>query len=137
MIELCKFKPEEIDEAIEGMDGLQKIIVPVLRQQNYEGMAEQDIMQFQRHIMLAKHALIAMGDFLESKMGETENIPLTLDELRMMDTQPVYVTSAGGNLCEPWYIVDLEEMELNNPWDRIVLNDWDSDAYFKAYRRKP
>lgn len=68
MLEICEFKPEEIDEAIDGLDGLQKIIVPMLRQANYEGMAEQDIQQFQRHIILAKHALIAMGDYLEGKM---------------------------------------------------------------------
>lgn len=70
MLEICAFKPEEIDDAIEGLDGLQEIIVPMLRKANYEGMAEQDIQQFRRCIMLAKHALIAMGDFLEGKMAE-------------------------------------------------------------------
>ena len=70
MLELCEFKPEEIDEAIEGLDGLQEIIVPILRRENYQGMSDQAIQQFQRHIMLAKHALIAMGDFLESKMQQ-------------------------------------------------------------------
>lgn len=75
MLEIAAFKPEEIDEAIEGLDGLQSIIVPMLRKANYEGMAEQDIQQFQRHIILAKHALIAMGDFLESKMTDAQNTP--------------------------------------------------------------
>lgn len=70
MLEICEFKPDEIDEAIEGLDGLQKIIVPILRKANYDGMAEQDIQQFQRHIMLANHALIAMGNMLEAKMKE-------------------------------------------------------------------
>lgn len=68
MIEICKFKPTEIDEAIDGLDGLQKIIVPFLRRENHENMGEQDVQQFQRHIMLAKHALIAMGNLLESEM---------------------------------------------------------------------
>ena len=70
MLELCEFKPEEIDEAIGGLDGLQEIIVPFLRKVNGDGMGEQDAQQFQRHIMLAKHALIAMGDFLEKQMQE-------------------------------------------------------------------
>jgi hypothetical protein len=68
MLETCEFKPEEIDDAIAGLDGLQNIIVPMLRNANYEGIAEQDILQFQRHIMLAKHALIMMGDALENEM---------------------------------------------------------------------
>jgi len=82
MLEICEFKPEEIDDAITGMDGLQKIIVPILQKANCKAMAEQDIQQFQRHIILAKHALVAMGDFLESKMqkadrnGKTESAKL-------------------------------------------------------------
>ena len=31
MIEICQFQPDEIDEAIKGMDGLQEILVPILR----------------------------------------------------------------------------------------------------------
>ena len=69
-IEISKFTPNEIDEAIDGLDDLQDIIVPMLRKANFEGMAEEDVQQFKRHIMLAKHALIAMGDFLESKMKQ-------------------------------------------------------------------
>ena len=68
MIEICEFKPEEIDEAIEGLDGLQKIIVPILMRSS--STPEQDAQQFVRHIMLAKHALVAMGAYLEVKMGE-------------------------------------------------------------------
>lgn len=71
MIEISKFTPNEIDEAIDGLDDLQEIIVPMLRKVNFEGMAEEDVKQFKRHIMLAKHALIAMGDFLESKMKQS------------------------------------------------------------------
>lgn len=72
MLEICQFKPEEINEAIEGMDELQQIIVPVLRSIEYDGKQEQGIQQFQRHIMLAKHALIAMGDHLESMIRTGE-----------------------------------------------------------------
>lgn len=71
MLEICQFRPEEIYEAIEGMDGLQEILVPVLRKAMGNGNGtEQDIQQFIRHVMLAKHALCAMGDLLEERMGE-------------------------------------------------------------------
>ena len=72
MLEITEFRPEEIDEAIESMDGLQDIIVPILRQINKDGMGEEDIRQFVRHITLAKHALIAMRNFLEERMPKEE-----------------------------------------------------------------
>lgn len=68
MMEICEFHPEEINETIEALDGLQKLIVPLLRSANYEGMGEEDVQAFIRHIMLAKHAVILMGDFLETQM---------------------------------------------------------------------
>ena len=71
MLEICQFRPEEVGEAIDGMDGLQEILVPVLRKAVGNGNGtEQDIQQFQRHVMLAKHALAAMGALLEERMGE-------------------------------------------------------------------
>lgn len=74
MLEICQFRPEEIGEAIEGMDGLQQVVVPVLRRAMMNGRGtEEDVQQFLRHIMLAKHALIAMGDFLQKQMGGKEN----------------------------------------------------------------
>lgn len=68
MTEIVKFRPEEINEAIEGLDGLRDIIAPLLRRINGDGLGEQDAQQFIRQLTLAKHALIAMGDFLEEKM---------------------------------------------------------------------
>lgn len=64
------------------------------------------------------------------------NDPLTLEQLREMDGEPVYVTSSIGE--QPmWYIVDIEDRELKNPWDRITLEEWDEGYPYKAYRRKP
>lgn len=64
------------------------------------------------------------------------NDPLTLEQLREMDGEPVYVTSSIGE--QPmWYIVDVEEHELKNPWDRITLEEWDEGYPYRAYRRKP
>lgn len=77
MLEICQFRPEEIDEAIEGMEGLQEILVPVLRKAVGNGNGtEQDIQQFQRHVMLAKHALGALGALLEERMGEKADEPV-------------------------------------------------------------
>lgn len=65
-----------------------------------------------------------------------ENRPLTLEQLMEMDGEPVYVTSSIGE--QPmWYIVDAEELELKNPWDRITLEEWDEGYQYRAYRRKP
>jgi hypothetical protein len=66
-MEVMKFTPKEIDEAIEGLSGLQEVIVPMLIKANFEGMGEQDIQQFKKHITMAKHALIAMAAFIELK----------------------------------------------------------------------
>lgn len=67
MMEAVKFTPKEIDEAIEGLSGLQEIIVPLLRNANFEGMSEEDIRMFKKHITMAKHALVAMAGFIELK----------------------------------------------------------------------
>ena len=64
------------------------------------------------------------------------NEPLTLEQLREMDGEPVYVVSAIGEHPE-WYIVDLEENELKNPWDSISLDNWDERYPYTAYRRPP
>ena len=69
-IEICKFTAEEIDEALEGLDGLQKIIAPLLKKIDYEGKGDEDAVQFRQCIKIAKHALIAMADFLEKKYEE-------------------------------------------------------------------
>ena len=64
------------------------------------------------------------------------NEPLTLEELREMDGEPVYVVSAIGERPE-WYIVDIEENEFKNPWDSISLENWDEGYPYTAYRRPP
>lgn len=75
-----------------------------------------------------------------AKMAELlrmeENRPLTLEQLMEMEGEPVYVISSIGE--QPmWYVVDVEELELKNPWDRITLEEWDEGYPYKAYRRKP
>lgn len=67
---------------------------------------------------------------------EPPNEPLTLDELRQMDGDPVWVTSAIGER-PMWYIVDVEESDLKNPWDRTTLEKLDKGHPYKAYRRRP
>ena len=73
---------------------------------------------------------------LRAQQEREKNEPLTLEELQKMDARPVCVTYAFG-INPMWYIVDVEENELKNPWDRISLEDWDEGRLFKAYRRPP
>ena len=42
MIEVTRFTPEEIDEAVDALDVMQKIMTPWFIKQNFEGMGEQD-----------------------------------------------------------------------------------------------
>lgn len=84
------------------MDGLRDIIAPVLRRINGDGMGEQDVQQFVRCLTLAKHALIAMGSFLEREMvPEPLSSPLTLEQLREMDGEPVWISyfAGGPDVC--------------------------------------
>ena len=64
------------------------------------------------------------------------NDPLTPEQLREMDGEPVYVVSAIGERPE-WYIVDIEENEFKNPWDSISLENCDEGYPYTAYRRPP
>lgn len=100
MTEIVKFRPEEIDEAIEGLDGLRDIIAPLLRRINGDGMGEQDAQQFIRQLTLAKHALIAMGGFLEAEMKMVHaqsNDPLTEEQLReICGEKPRWIVREDG-----------------------------------------
>lgn len=69
-------------------------------------------------------------------LPQPSNEPLTPEELREMDGEPVYVVSAIGERPE-WYIVDIEENEFKNPWDSISLENWDEGYPYTAYRRPP
>ena len=51
------------------MDVLRDIMGPFLRSVNADGMGEEDVRQMVRHLTLAKHALILMGDYIEKMMG--------------------------------------------------------------------
>lgn len=112
MTEIVKFRPEEIDEAIEGLDGLRDIIAPVLRHINGDGMGEQDAQQFIRQLTLAKHALIAMGGFLEAEMKMVQassNDPLDEEQLREMEGDPVYLDSGDAG---EWALVRLKGYDV-------------------------
>ena len=85
MIEITEFKTEEIDDTIEALDTLQGILVPFFKKMNFEGLGEQDAQDFVRSITLAKHALIAMGDFLEKKMNIRK--PTNGDKIRSMSDE--------------------------------------------------
>lgn len=127
MIEIAEFKPEDINEAIEGLDGLRDLIAPVLRSANKDGMGEQDVQQFVRHLTLAKHALIAMGDSMEGQM--TPNEQLTTEELWEMDGCPVW-----NDTVKHWSIVDLF---CKYGARTVGANGLHRDLNDRYFRRKP
>lgn len=138
VIELAKFQPEEIDEAIEGLDGLRDIIAPVLRRINGDGMGEQDVRQFIRQLTLAKHALIAMGGFFETGMKMVQassNAPLTLAELREMDGEPVWVISPDYVFEPCWMLVMLRHDFVMANWQFCDFREYGKT--WLAFRRKP
>lgn len=76
------------------------------------------------------------ADKILLKCMESSRKALTLEDLLGMDGEPVYVTSYLGE--QPmWYIVDVEENELKNPWDRITLEGWGGGCPYRAYRCPP
>lgn len=72
----------------------------------------------------------------EPDVESSPNDPLILEELLEMDREPVYVTSSIGER-PMWYIVDVKEYDLKNPWYSIPLNEWGEGHPYSAYRRKP
>ncbi len=81
---------------------------------------------------------------LRAKQEAEKNDPLTLDELREMDGEPVWVKPLVGWKTEPfWAIVhgrDVSDGRLSNDPERCVLSLGDPGAYWTdwlAYRRKP
>lgn len=69
------------------------------------------------------------------EIDTVKNAALTLDELRGMDGESVWVTNAVTTKYQ-CYIVDVEEDELKNPWDRMSLECVGENEFFQAYRRK-
>ncbi len=74
---------------------------------------------------------------------EPPNLPLTMEELREMDGEPVWVKPLVGWKTEPfWAIVhgrDVSDGRLSNDPERCVLSLGDTGAYWTdwlAYRRK-
>ena len=138
MIELAEFHPEEINEAIEGLDGLRDIIAPVLRHINGDGMGEQDAQQFIRQLTLAKHALITMGGFLETGMKMVQassNNSLTLEQLREMDGEPVCVAPVDGGPYV-WMLVDTRYEVCREAHGGLAVFE-NLGKTWLAYRRRP
>jgi hypothetical protein len=73
MIEFCKFSQEEIDEAIEALDTLQRIMVPWFIKKNFGGMGEEDAAQCSKHLMMGKAALILMAEGLSLMKQEDKS----------------------------------------------------------------
>lgn len=48
---------EDIERAVQGMTGLEQIIVPLLLEINHEGMGQEDVEEFKLHLQIARDAL--------------------------------------------------------------------------------
>lgn len=139
MTEVVKFCPEEINEAIEGLDGLRDIIAPVLRRINEDSMGEQDAQQFIRQLTLAKHALITMGGFLETEMKMVQassNDPLDEEQLREMEGDPVYLDLGDGG---EWALVRLVDGKVHFTHKNTICAPAKTlfSCRGRAYRHKP
>lgn len=71
----------------------------------------------------------------DSNKEVEKNEPLTLEELREMNGEPVYVIWGNEDKGE-WYIVLLEEERLDNPWQFVRFESVEN-GFCKAYRRPP
>lgn len=52
-----KYTLEEIEEVADALGELEKIIVPILLEHNYEGLGKQDAEELRRHLWVASDAL--------------------------------------------------------------------------------
>lgn len=81
------------------------------------------------------------------RRAQPANEPLTLDELRRMDGEPVWIVDAGASENSGWYLVNLKyEPFFDKPdvtWNVLMSNDGQYftmiqvDEGLTAYRRKP
>lgn len=63
------------------------------------------------------------------------NDPLTLEELREMDGEPVWIVQINGELRPFWGLVDVEDESAANRLYAALFEDY--GAEWLAYRRKP
>lgn len=64
------------------------------------------------------------------------NEPLTLDELRKMDGEPVWVVWPDGRIKSQWFIISSTFwIEMFQEWDGTLSKDYGKT--WLAYRRKP
>lgn len=61
--------------------------------------------------------------------------PLTLDELREMDGDPVWVVQVDGEFRPFWMLVDVEDESASNRLYAAMFEDYGTG--WLAYRRKP
>ena len=63
------------------------------------------------------------------------NDPLTLEELRGMDGEPVWVVHPDDVLPPFWGIVEADDGTVSNSWCYATFEDYDTE--WLAYRRRP
>lgn len=68
-------------------------------------------------------------------IAPTPNDPLTLEELREMDGEPVWVVQISGELRPFWMLVDVEDESASSRLYCAMFEDYGTE--WLAYRRRP
>lgn len=78
-------------------------------------------------------------DMLRAKQEAEKNEPLTLDELREMDGEPVWVVNSKvkrkDGFCDVWALVSCQMKDAESV--RTIYHFENYGEYWLAYRRKP
>ena len=72
---------------------------------------------------------------LRARTDPPPNDPLTLEELREMDGEPVWVVHPDDVLPPFWGIVEADDGTVSNSWCYATFEDYDTE--WLAYRRRP
>lgn len=86
-----------------------------------------------------KEYLVEAIDLLRTHQDAQPNEPLTLEELRKMDGQPVWVKAPGvsNDISGRWVIVEGVDLEDRTIYTRGDFSCHDYGAVWLAYRRPP
>lgn len=74
---------------------------------------------------------------LRTQQEAEKNEPLTLDELREMDGEQVYVVPNMGCGISTWAVVNLDFMRLEAPNINYYFGEYGYSRFWLAYRRPP
>ena len=110
-----------------------KILEYPVKKWSMEWDEREDGLSYYEALDLAISALRQQDHFREA----TKKVePLTLDELRKMDGEPVWVVWPDGRIKSQWFIISSTFwIEMFQEWDGTLSKDYGKT--WLAYRQKP